>query len=149
MDYFVSQLRLVLALLGFDPFRRPAQALPVSGAADDVVFTFATAGASARARETEDGFVLLAGSTARRGATETSPAGYRALCDQLFAEGRLTDEAAAGLYCFTSDVIFVSPSAAASIVVAARSASGPLEWKVRRTRQTHRDWRAVTLEDRC
>lgn len=83
MDYFVSQLQIP----GFDPFRRPAQALPVSGAANDVVFAFSTAGASAIARETNDGFVVLSGSTARRGATETFPAGYRALRDQLLAEG--------------------------------------------------------------
>jgi len=45
---------------------------------------------------------------------------------------------------FTTDVTFASPSAAASIV-AARSASGPREWKVRGTGQTYRDWRAVRL----
>lgn len=135
MDYFVSQLQIP----GFDPFRRPAQALPVSGAANDVVFAFSTAGASAIARETNDGFVVLSGSTARRGATETFPAGYRALRDQLLAEGRLVDESAAGLYRFISDAVFASPSAAASIV-AGRSASGPLEWKVSGTGQTYRDW---------
>lgn len=145
MDYFVSQLRLVLPILGFDPFRRPPgeAALPL-GAAGDVVFTFSTAGASATARETDDGFVVLSGSTARRGATETFPAGYRALRDQLIADGGLVEEVAAGFYRFTSDTVFTSPSAAASII-AARSASGPLEWKVSGTGQMYRDWRAATL----
>jgi hypothetical protein len=132
-------------ILGFDPFRPPlGQAASPTGGADDVVFTFSTAVASATARETDDGFVVLAGSTARRGATETFPAGYRALRDQLIAGGRMFEEPAAGLYRFTADVAFASPSAAASIV-AGRSASGPLEWKVSGTGRTYRDWRAATL----
>jgi hypothetical protein len=50
-----------------------------------------------------------------------------------------------GLYRFATDVAFASPSAAAS-VVAARSASGPREWKLRRTGQLYRDWRAARLD---
>jgi hypothetical protein len=51
MDYFVSQPRLVLPILGFDPLRsRSGQAASASGAATDVVFAFSTAGASATAR---------------------------------------------------------------------------------------------------
>jgi hypothetical protein len=145
MDYFVAQLQLVPPILGFDPFRRPpGQATSPPGAADDAVFTFSTAGASATARETDDGFLVLAGSTARKAATETFPAGYRALRDQLIADGQLLDEPSAGQYRFSADVIFASPSAAASIV-AGRNASGPLEWKLSGTGQTYRDWRAATL----
>ena len=49
-------------------------------------------------------------------------------------------------YRFAADVAFASPSAAAS-VVAARSASGPREWKVSGNGQTYRDWRAEQLGD--
>ncbi len=45
---------------------------------------------------------------------------------------------------FAADMAFASPSAAASIV-AARSASGPREWKVAGTGQSYRDWRAERL----
>ncbi|MEX2479376.1 MAG: GIY-YIG nuclease family protein, partial [Gammaproteobacteria bacterium] len=130
MDYFVAQLRLVLPILRCDLFRRAgaeAAAMPASPATD--VFAFSTAGASATARETDDGFVVLAGSTARRQATDTFPAGYEALRDQLVRDGRLTDGPTPELFRFASDVAFASPSAAASIV-AARSVSGPLEWKL-------------------
>jgi hypothetical protein len=112
---------------------------------DDIMFVFATAGASATARETEEGFVVLAGSTARRTPTETFPAGYLALRDQLIADGKLTDGQTSDLYTFTSDVVFSSPSAAASIV-AARSASGPREWKLQGTVQMYKDWKASALE---
>jgi hypothetical protein len=111
------------------------------------MFAFATAGASATAHETEEGFVVLAGSTARRIPTETFPAGYLALRDQLIADGKLADGPTSDLYTFTSDVVFSSPSAAASIV-AARSASGPREWKVEGTGQMYKDWKATALERR-
>jgi hypothetical protein len=104
------------------------------------MFRFATSGAVATARETEDGFVVLAGSTARRGQSGTFPAGYAALRQKLLFEGHLIDGEPGGVYRFTADFAFSSPSAAASIV-AARSASGPLEWKLEASGQTYREWR--------
>jgi len=146
MEFFVGQLRLVLPILGFYLFRRSTGPLaPGENASDDTIFTFAATGASATARETDDGFVVLAGSTARKAGTGTFPAGYRALRDQLVQDGRLIEAEEADLYRFATDVAFASPSAAAS-VVAARSASGPREWKLRRTGQMYRDWRAATLD---
>lgn len=136
----------MLPILGFDLFR--SQSDPRASAVGDTadaVFAFATAGASATARETGDGFVVLAGSTARRTGTDTFPAGYRTLREQLIQDERLVDGATADLYRFAADLAFASPSAAASIV-AARSASGPREWKVSTTGQMYRDWRAAQLE---
>lgn len=140
MEFFLGQLRLVLPILGFDLFRRPV----TQTAGGDAVFTFSTAGATATARESDDGFVVLAGSTARRQGTETFPAGYQAHRDQLVQDGRLVDGPSPELFRFDADVAFASPSAAASIV-AARSASGPREWKLRGTGQSYRDWRAEGL----
>jgi hypothetical protein len=148
MEFFVEQLTLVLPIVGFDLFRRSVQKTASEGASnmdDDVMFTFATAGALATARETEEGFVVLAGTTARRTPTETFPAGYLALRNELLSNGKLTDGPASDLHTFTSDVVFASPSAAASIV-AARSASGPREWKVEGTGQMYKDWKATALE---
>jgi hypothetical protein len=96
----------------------------------DAVFAFSAAGASATAREMDVGFVVLAGSTARGHGTGTFPAGYQALCEQLVQDGRLVDGPSPELFMFAVDVAFASPSAASSIV-AARSASGPREWRLR------------------
>jgi hypothetical protein len=112
--------------------------------AGETLFVFATAGASASAHESDDGFVVSAASTARKQGTSTFPAGYRAIRDQLVQDGRLVDGPSPELFMFAEDVAFASPSAAASIV-AARSASGPREWKVQGTGQTYRDWRAERL----
>lgn len=150
MDGFLEQLQLVLPLVGFDLFRRVAPATSSAGAtksassAGDSLFSFATGGAAATARETNEGFVVLAGSTARKGGSGTFPAGYRALRDRLVADGQLLDEPSSPVLRFTTDVAFSSSSAAASII-AVRSASGPLEWKVAASAQTYRDWRAAKL----
>lgn len=148
METFIDQLRIILPLVGFDLFRqrRPVSARPAPGDIDDSpVFTFSTGGASARARETEDGFVVVAGSTAKAATSSTFQAGYRALRERLLADGSLVSGASADLLTFATDVVFASPSAAAA-VVAGRSASGPIEWKVAETGQSYRDWRAATLE---
>lgn len=140
MEFFVEQVTLMLPILGFDLFRRSGQgaAHGASSADGEVAFTFTTAGASATARETDDGFVVMAGSTARRTPTGTFPAGYLALRDQLVADGKLSDRSTTDLYAFTTDVVFTSPSTAASIV-AARSASGPREWRVKGTGRMYKD----------
>lgn len=145
MEYFLEQVHLVLPLLGFDLFQLPRSARTTTlDDRESPIFAFATAGVAAQARETEDGFVVLAGSRARRTPSGTFPAGYRALRDKLVASGQLVDGPTSDAYRFATDVAFSSPSAAASIV-AARSASGPLEWKLQSGGQSYRDWRAAAL----
>jgi hypothetical protein len=147
MEFFFDQLRLVLPILGFNLFQRPVHSdlSTTPRGPEGTTFTFATAGALATARETEEGFVVLAGSTARRTPTETFPAGYLALRDQIIADGKLAYGPTSDLYTFSTDVVFTSPSAAAAIV-AARSASGPREWKVEGIGQLYKDWKATALE---
>jgi hypothetical protein len=146
MEAFIDQLRIILPLVGFDLFRTRhpvSEATPRS--ASSPTFEFSTGGASAKARETEDGFVVLAGSTAKTATSATFQAGYRALRERMRSAQSLVAGASPDLLVFATDVSFASPSAAAA-VIAGRSASGPLEWKVPGTNQTYRDWRAATLE---
>jgi hypothetical protein len=147
METFIAQLRIVLPLVGFDLFRprRPVVAGPTVSVMASPVFTFATGGASATARETDDGFVVLAGSTAKAATSPTFQAGYRSLRERLISDGSLIPGPSPDVLKFATDVVFTSPSAAAAIV-AGRSASGPIEWKVAETGQSYRDWRAATLE---
>lgn len=152
MDTFVENAALVLPILGCDLFRRrqrpqAAQQGPrgSSGGAGSPIFTFATGGASATGQETDEGFVVFAGSTARRAASGTFPAGYAALRDKLVASGQLVD-GSPDLLTFASEVTFTSPSAAASIV-SGRSASGPIEWKIQPQGLSYRDWRAARIDE--
>ncbi|HET6410027.1 MAG TPA: DUF4357 domain-containing protein [Chthoniobacteraceae bacterium] len=149
MEFFAQQLALLLPMVGFDLFRAatgPRSLVTESDKPDGVIFIFATAGATARAQETDDGFVVLEGSTARRTPTGTFPAGYLALRDQLVVDGKLVEGPTPDLYKFATGVVFSSPSAAASIV-AARSASGPREWRIAETGQTYGEWREARLEE--
>jgi hypothetical protein len=66
--------------------------------------------------------------------------------NSLVADGKLIAGPAPELYAFATDVAFTSPSAAASIV-AARSASGPREWRVKETGQLYGEWRAERLDE--
>ena len=148
MEVFLEQVQIVLPILGFDLFRKRNAAAAFESAVSDEVplFVFSTSAAAATARESEDGFVVMAGSTARKAHSETFPAGYLALRQKLLSEGRLVEGDSPEHYRFATDVTFSSPSAAASIV-SARSASGPLEWKIQGTGQTYRDWQAVRLAE--
>lgn len=147
MDYFLAQLRIVLPILSYDLFRRDNVApVPDQGGGrlsmDRTTFVFEPVGASARAIETDEGFVVLAGSTARRGETNTFPAGYLALRERLASDGALVTDGSQ--FRFDRDVQFTSPSAAAAIV-AGRSASGPGEWRTI-DGKTYREWKAAELE---
>jgi len=152
MDAFVDTAAFVLPILGGDLFRRrqgPQAAVQgarvPSAGAESTVFTFATGGASATAQETDDGFIVFSGSTARRTASGTFPAGHAALREKLIGSGQLRESPSPDLLVFATDVTFSSPSAAASIV-SARSASGPLEWKVQPQGLTYRDWRTSRID---
>ena len=155
MDSFVETAAVVLPILGCDLFRRRSLSSgtrqPLAHAADGTaysgaqLFSFATAGANATAHEIEEGFVVIAGSTARKAASSTFPAGYGALRDKLIAGGDLVEGPSPDLLRFAKDVTFSSPSAAASIV-SARSASGPLEWKIQPAGTSYRDWRTFRFE---
>lgn len=140
MAFFEEQVKIVLPMLGFDLFRPANVSSRVMQAWDDIVFEYHPAGASAQARETADGFLVLASSTARRDLTPSFPEGYRILRDQLVSEGKLASAPAEGLLFFTSDVVFSSPSAAAAIV-SGRSANGPMSWCLIGTGKTYRTWK--------
>jgi len=148
MAFFIEQLRTVLPILGFDLFR-PAGGRPMGQPGADEqnpVFELDAVGVRATARESDDGFVVLAGSTARQDGTAAFPEGYRSLRDRLVKDGKLVEGPEPGHYRFATNVIFPSPTAAAAVVMA-RSASGPQEWKRRGTGQTYKVWRAANLAD--
>ena len=98
------------------------------GATQSPIFELESVGANAAGRDSDLGFIVLAGSTARKEGTSSFPQGYRSMRDQFVADGKLVDDVEAGFYRFAADVAFPSQSAAASVVMAG-SANGPKEWK--------------------
>lgn len=144
MASFLDQLTIVLSIVGFD-ILRATQKAPTQPISDDPVFVLETTGASARARETDDAFIVLAGSTARREISPAQQPSYRLQTEQLLKDGKLVDDDNPASYRFASDIGFSSPSTAAAIILG-RSASGPREWKLTGSSQTYRDWRMTKLK---
>jgi predicted GIY-YIG superfamily endonuclease len=82
--------------------------------------------AHAEGEYTEDGLVIFSGSTCNLKETPTAGSWIIGMRKDLIDKGVLIESN--GVYKFTSDYIFSSPSAAAAVVLA-RRANGWIEWK--------------------
>ncbi|WP_244627646.1 GIY-YIG nuclease family protein [Microvirga tunisiensis] len=146
MEFFVEQISLILPILGFD-FAQPqptisSSAKPESGPTP--VFEMNAVGVTARAVETESGFLVLKGSTARAKGNESWDR-YRDLRDRLLGEGRLIPSSDPSVLTFVEDVAFASPSAAAAVVYAGNM-NGRIAWKVESTGQTYKDYQEAQIQ---
>jgi len=126
MEHFLEQVRLVLPVLGLDFLRPVATRAGGSDAGAPPEFYLQEVGVEAAAIESQGRFVVLAGSTARQQATPSFRT-YAGLRDRLIKTGKLVAHEG-GLLRFADDVEFASPSAAASVVVAA-SRNGRISWR--------------------
>ncbi|WP_156366614.1 GIY-YIG nuclease family protein [Microbacterium sp. No. 7] len=138
MEYYLSQVHIVLPVLGITEFRptRAASTAEASlGSANSAAgrtsptfhFEVPRYGISATAQEIDGEFTVLEGSIARANWISTSRhRGYQQQHTTLIADGTLRTEDR-GLARFTQDVVFSSSSAAAA-VVAGRSANGRTSW---------------------
>lgn len=120
-----ATVRILLATLGYPLFEPLARAEVVKQANE--VFVCRASGAEARGLYTEEGFVVLAGSSGR---LETVPSfqthGYHRVREQLREQGVLVVEG--DRIRFVRDHLFQSPSGAAACVTG-RTANGWVEWK--------------------
>lgn len=118
-------IRTLVATLGYPLFE------PLAGSAvrtDNANLLFCRASeADARGLFTEEGFVVLKGSSGR---LDTVPSfqkhGYQRVRDRLLEQGVLVEQN--GRIRFERDYLFASPSAAAACVTG-RTANGLIEWK--------------------
>jgi hypothetical protein len=147
MEYFLSQLQILLPALGVDLLRPKPRTEVVQKIAQDAspeeesttaieLFLKHESGADARAIEVDGEIVVLKGS---RGSDRVNSSnGYANLRTSLIQDGRLL--LVPGQYTeFLDDVAFASPSAAAA-VVNNRNSAGPREWRLS-TGQMLKDWR--------
>ena len=128
MEVFLSHIRQLLPVLGSDlliPIAQPAAKLQSGG-----VLLCQMKGAEGHGHRTPDGFVVFKGSTAvlhERESAKNWPATL-AIRKQLITDGTLIEKD--GLYEFTRDVQFTSPSAAAAVIHGG-SANGLIAWKTK------------------
>ncbi|MEJ1119766.1 GIY-YIG nuclease family protein [Phyllobacterium sp. CCNWLW109] len=155
MEYFISQLRLVLPLLGLGFLREaatitspPSTISAVSEALENrsPVFEISSKTHSllALGQEVDGQFIVQAGS-ACRSAWEGSPHhNYRNLRNTLAEQGKIGQGPTTGRMVFLEDVSFTSPSAAAAMIFG-RASNGRTAWKVRGQPTTYHDWQINSL----
>lgn len=122
VEGYLDDMRLCLTTLGFAFFEQPASGLTPSA---DVLIVSAR-GVEARGMPSSQGFVVYAGSHATKSLTDSFPAYWREMHEELIRQGVLRDVGAA--YELSQDYTFPSPSAAASVMVG-RNMNGRKEWK--------------------
>lgn len=145
MEYFLSQIKLVLPVLGMNFLQPQAQfnEADYQHSADAAEFQISSVGISATAREVDGEFVVLKGSTARKDGTP-SWTFCRELRDDLIASGTLKDMGAH--LQFVENAAFNSPSAAAAVVRAANT-NGRTEWKHVVSGDSYAVWQNQKLAD--
>lgn len=138
MDYFVSQLQIVLPVLGVNAIRvpQPASSTPSPvGATTSPIFRLGHPkfGVDAQAQQIDGEFTVLAGSATvahwhgvgKAQSTRKAYASYRAQHEQLIASGAIAVEAGIGRV--TRNIVFPSPSTAGAVALG-RSCNGRREW---------------------
>jgi predicted GIY-YIG superfamily endonuclease len=145
MEFFVEQISLILPILGFD-FAQPQATIPSPARPESgptPIFEMKAVGVTARAVETESGFLILKGSTARANGTQSWET-YKGLRDSLLERGQLVPTADPNTLSFAEDVAFASPSAAAAVVYAG-NINGRAAWKVEGTGQPYKDYQEAQI----
>lgn len=112
----------LMSTLGFSLFDKPSELPPVGG-----LYFCTAAGTDARAQYTQEGMVVLKGSKARLGVTDSFKSKpFFATRQKLQAAGIL--QPAGDALVFAQDYVFKSPSSAAAIVVG-NNMNGWVTWK--------------------
>ncbi|WP_326547301.1 GIY-YIG nuclease family protein [Mycolicibacterium sp. ND9-15] len=156
MEYYISQAKIVLPVLGVNLLRSAATSAATASATDAEVkvpteesplfeLRLKKGDIQALAREVDGEFTVLGGSHARQAWVGPSNHGYEALREKLLHEGAI-GPAEDGSLRFAHDTVFASPSAAAAVVVG-RTANGRIEWKVQGTGLTYGAWQNQGVDD--
>lgn len=152
MEYFISQIRLVLPVLGLDFLRERPQVRASSQeetgmiSSDNPVFVIQSKkhGLNAEAQEIDGDFIVMAGSDTRKEWAGNAHHSYHQLYDSLVNDGKIVSKG--DKVVFIEDISFKSPSAAAAMIFG-RVSNGRTAWKVKGTTKTYADWQDEQIEE--
>ncbi|MDA8039148.1 MAG: GIY-YIG nuclease family protein [Actinomycetota bacterium] len=156
MEYFLSQVEIVLPVLGVNLFRSatssqvapsehgPSLTATITRVSPTFELTLKKSGIAATAQEIDGEFTVFAGSTARRDWQGVDD-GYKRLREKLEEDGTLALSVDGKCRTFTRNQVFASPSAAAA-VVAGRSANGRVEWKLEGSTTSYGSWQSEGVD---
>lgn len=157
MEYFISQIRLVLPVVGLDILRdkprisansKQPGAKFISNDEFKASPTFEIQarkhGIKALAKEVDGDFILLAGSETQPKWIGVTDDGYKKRHDAMLADKKIIVDTVSQKGVVQEDVVFSSPSAAAAVVLG-RASNGRTEWKLQGTSKTYQDWQDEQL----
>lgn len=155
MEFFLSQLQIILPVVGFDFLREQPSSTsksiplspppPATRSAPLLSLRSKRYNVVASAMELDGEFFVLAGSEAST-KSDSSTNQYRSVRQLLIESDTLKRGADPEKFIFAQDVSFRSPSEAASIILN-RNSNGRTEWRIYDTGQTLKDWQDSQIEN--
>lgn len=144
VESFLEHIRLLLPVVDFNYFElreklQGKERKVLTEYSDSPVFYMNSLDTDAYARQIDNKFVVLKNSIARDYCMNSIAVTYGNLRKQLIQEGKLMLDSLSAKLIFTEDVIFKSPTAAAS-VIAGGNLSGKKTFKIKDTDITYADW---------
>ncbi|MEW4425958.1 GIY-YIG nuclease family protein [Paenibacillus pabuli] len=143
MEYFLEQIKLILPLMGFRMLmksvlsneEKKTKQLTTSRVTNEYCLLVKKVG-EAKMIESDEGYVVLSGSVCNKKISKSMSEGWLRLREDLINKKLLLDRGSH--FEFIADVIFNSPSAAASVVLG-RQAAGPIQWRDADSQETFKD----------
>ena len=127
MDEFIEDIVLLLSVLGYSIIRSKDHQ---ENKSYPLLF-IDSIGQKAKGRETDEGFIVYEGSTARAKEVESVAKwemGIKTLKETLIKKGVLSLNQENNQYVFMQDYVFSSPSSSAGMILG-RPSNGRIEWK--------------------
>lgn len=147
MDAFLDHIQIVLPVLGLELLRPKGQVVAAKAgesqlAGLELKLVSPKHEIEAFAVEIDGEVTVLAGSTATKHTFASNS--YADLRNDLIADGTMVEHSAE-LYRFARSAVFDSLSAAAAVVLN-RNSNGRMEWRLKSTSQTVKDWQEKGLQ---
>lgn len=130
MEYFLDQIKLILPVMGFNFLIQSTVKQEVENKGEQTnfvheIYKIKTAALKATMKETDQGYIVIKGSEARKNLSNSCTETYRNLRRKLLETEIMIKKN--DKLIFTEDAVFNSPSAAANMVLG-RNSNGYTEW---------------------
>jgi hypothetical protein len=128
MEEFIENIKILINTLGHKVFEEKRESKSPQQQAKETFYIKSARGADAQGEISSDGFVVFKGSKVADSTVPSITQNFTRLRNQLIDSGVIIHSN--GIFMFTEDHVFSSPSTAA-VIVMGRNANGLTEWKLK------------------
>lgn len=127
MEYFLDQIKLIMPVMGFNFLISTTanKKLDTGESSTRITFLIKSKSFKAKMQESDQGYIVLKGSTARKTLTNSCTKTYRIMRKKLLETKIMIDQG--DKLVFAEDAVFSSPSAASNMILG-RNSNGLEEW---------------------